>query len=69
MDDPFVQLPIKTSSREHGWCIRVIAHIPPLSREFGSPTQSLVWVEFVVGSLPAPRVLELLNFRLVKQIY
>ena len=30
--------------------------LPPLSPEFDSYTRRLMWVEFVVGSLPAPRV-------------
>ena len=41
--------------REQGWCSGESARLPPMWPVFDSLTRRLMWVEFVVGSLLAPR--------------
>ena len=40
---------------EQGWCSGESARLPPMWPGFDSRTRRHMWVEFVVGSLLAPR--------------
>ena len=40
---------------EEGWCSGESTHLPPMWPGFDSRSQHLIWVEFVVGYLLAPR--------------
>ena len=41
--------------REQGWCGGESARLPPMWPGYNSRFRHHMWVEFVVGSLPAPR--------------
>ena len=40
---------------EQGWCSGESTRLPPMWPGFDSRSRRHMWVEFVVGSLPAPR--------------